>query len=312
MSIWNHKKINANFLESVKRITLNEGFTPEEIIHDSKTNLILKREDMNPSGSWKDRGSAYIITKLLTEDKTQAVIASSGNAAISLMTYANLVSNFKLHVVISNSVTKDKRDLILKLANKKHEVYEVDEIRVKAVELSSSLKVPNLKVSVDDDILPGYWSLGLEMGKHFAKEDNSNNAIFIQVSSGATLVGVAQGLQMVITNEYNLPKIFVVQTQKVAPIVSMLHKDFKALDFSISDAIIDNKALRSPQILKIISQTQGDALAIHDDEILEARSFLDSSKVNSASINSLLSVAGYIRLKKVYNFSKVICILSGR
>ena len=318
MSIWDHKEIRKTLNPDSLIITMNEGDTPELELTDANSKLILKREDKNPTGSWKDRGTAYKLTLLLSKGINQAVIASSGNAAISLMTYANQLNNFKLHVVISNKTSSQKRNLINSLARDYHQVYEVENIRVKSVELASELKIPNLKVSVDDEILPGYWSLGLELSKHFKNQDNSNSAIFIPVSSGTTLVGMVQGLHLDLESEYNLPKIIAVQTQRVHPIVSMLSealdKEGKIEDSeeSLADAIIDKTALRSPQILKIIKETQGLALSITDEEIMEAIGFLKQKGIEDSSYTSVLSVAGYLRAKDIFKLTKSICILSGR
>jgi len=312
MSIWIHKEINEMITPETRLITLYEGNTREIELKDGKTKLILKREDNNPTGSWKDRGSAYKMTKLISRGIYEAVIASSGNAAISLMTYANSIGNFKMHIVISNKTSVEKQNIIISLARDYHQIYKVEQMRIKAVELASELKIPNLKVSVDDEVLPGYWSLGLELAKNFTKQDNKNNAIIIAASSGTTLVGMIQGLHIALGSELNMPKIFVVQTQKVHPIVSELHPEVEQIDHSISDAIVDSKALRSPQILKIISETQGDALSISDEEILLAKEFLNNKNVTDVSYTSLLSVARYIRLITNSNFEKIICILAGR
>lgn len=312
MSIWSYKKIIETLDNNSDLITLNEGNTPEVEFQDNQTKLILKREDKNPTGSWKDRGSAYKITQLLTKNIHEAVIASSGNAAISLMSYANKTENFRLHVVISKETSTEKRNLIYSLARDYHQIYEVEQMRMKAVELSSELRIPNLKVSIDDEILPGYWSLGFEISKHFQKQDNTNNAIFIPVSSGTTLIGLTQGLQMSLNSEFSMPKIFAVQSQKVNPIAKLLHPELPILETSLADAIVDNKGLRSPQILKILNETQGDALNIKDEELVIAKEFLQNKKIEDVSYTSLLSVAGYMQISTKYNFNKVILILSGR
>lgn len=67
--------------------------TPLNIMKDSSGNTIyIKEESKNPSGSIKDRVFLYVLNKLTREGLYKKgdtlVIASSGNAAISLATFA--------------------------------------------------------------------------------------------------------------------------------------------------------------------------------------------------------------------------------
>lgn len=74
------------------RSPLGEGDTPlvecEEIAEAvGMARVALKREDLNPTGSHKDRFSAQVVWHA-TSRRESLVAASSGNAAISLATYA--------------------------------------------------------------------------------------------------------------------------------------------------------------------------------------------------------------------------------
>lgn len=79
----------------VKReiITLNEGNTPlcrainlENLL--GLENLFLKFEGMNPTGSFKDRGSCVAITKAFEFKARSTVVASTGNMAASVSAYS--------------------------------------------------------------------------------------------------------------------------------------------------------------------------------------------------------------------------------
>ncbi len=69
--------------------TLGEGNTPLEDWPDLAAEiglerLLLKREDLNPGGSHKDRGLLYQVTAHRSEGATRGfVLSSSGNAAVS-------------------------------------------------------------------------------------------------------------------------------------------------------------------------------------------------------------------------------------
>ena len=73
--------------DDTKRITLGEGSTPllKTIFDDGE--LYLKMENQNPTGSYKDRGSAVLINFLRSRGVTFAVEDSSGNAGASFAGY---------------------------------------------------------------------------------------------------------------------------------------------------------------------------------------------------------------------------------
>jgi threonine synthase len=313
--IWKHKEIREAFGNSnFSFITMDETDTPVQVLSDDKSKLFIKREDKNPTGSWKDRGTAYKLTKLLEEGYGEAVLSSSGNAAISFLTYANKIKNFALHIVVSKKIKPQKLQIIKELISPNtHQLYIVEQPRKFSVELSAKLKIPNLRASIDEDITKGYWSLGFELAKLFKDPKNADDAIFFGVSSGTAMVGAVQGLFMKIKDEALMPKCFVCQTQSVYPVVKALHPELNLQESdSIADSIIDSIALRSPQLLKIIRETDSDAYAISNTELLEAEKFANIKGITDMSHTSLLSLAGYLRAKNSgMNFKNAIIIASG-
>ena len=75
-------------------ITLNEGNTPlikashiNEIIQ-AEVNLYFKYEGSNPSGSFKDRGMTFAISKAVEAGSKAVICASTGNTSASAAAYA--------------------------------------------------------------------------------------------------------------------------------------------------------------------------------------------------------------------------------
>lgn len=309
MSIWKHKEIVTTAGEIKNLITLNEGETPVEKLNYNGSELFLKREDLNPTVSWKDRGTAYKISLLAQNKMTEAVLASSGNAAISFLEYAKKFSGFRLVVVVSNQIDENKLAKIQeKILNTQHELIVANNPRKKATEISAERKIVNLRSSIDNEIVRGYWSLGFELYETI-KNNPKEFAIFAPVSSGTAFVGIAEGIFLKTNDEYEMPAIFACQTQSVHPLIQ---SSFENSEKSIADAIIDKTLLRAPQINKIIANTRGGAFAITNEEILKAEGVLKSLGVSTKfSPTSLLSVAGFLRELPKRKFKKGICIISG-
>ena len=73
-------------------VSLGEGSTPlilsERLSEEARSEVWLKYEGLNPTGSFKDRGMAMAISKALEEGSTAVVCASTGNTSASAAAYA--------------------------------------------------------------------------------------------------------------------------------------------------------------------------------------------------------------------------------
>ena len=88
-SFWDTPTLRASAVDAAFRRTLGEGHTP--ITHvDGFPTLLLKREDMNPTGSHKDRAASYQLALAAAQQVPGVVISSSGNAGIATSRYAAL------------------------------------------------------------------------------------------------------------------------------------------------------------------------------------------------------------------------------
>ncbi len=105
--IWKYS-LNLNPINEQFRLSLDEGTTEEITLEEE---LIIKREDKNPSGSLKDRGMAYLISKEFSLGNKNLVLSSSGNAAISAANYCEL-ADINLTVFISPKTEPKKIDCL--------------------------------------------------------------------------------------------------------------------------------------------------------------------------------------------------------
>ncbi|MEZ0247670.1 MAG: pyridoxal-phosphate dependent enzyme, partial [Thermoproteus sp.] len=80
------EKVKENFPYISKWVTLGEGNTPLVEIEGVK----FKLEYLNPTGSFKDRGSAVLISALVARGVKRISEDSSGNAGASIAAYGAL------------------------------------------------------------------------------------------------------------------------------------------------------------------------------------------------------------------------------
>src|SRR5919198_4424190 len=73
-------------------VTLNEGSTPlvlaEHLSEQVQTEVWLKVEGANPTGSFKDRGMTCAVSDAVRNGAEAVICASTGNTAASLAAYA--------------------------------------------------------------------------------------------------------------------------------------------------------------------------------------------------------------------------------
>ena len=72
----------------VELITLGEGWTPLVTVDWDGHPIHVKAESLNPTGSFKDRGAALLVTALRAAGVRRVVEDSSGNAGAALSAYA--------------------------------------------------------------------------------------------------------------------------------------------------------------------------------------------------------------------------------
>jgi threonine synthase len=77
-------------LENGSRVSLGEGFTPLEPARLLGRDVWLKLDFMCPTGSYKDRGSSAMLSKLKEWGVPEIVEDSSGNAGASVAAYSAL------------------------------------------------------------------------------------------------------------------------------------------------------------------------------------------------------------------------------
>ncbi len=329
MGIWKYNKYFDPKVKKNYRLTLDEGNTPCKKcfklanILNIKT-IYLKREDLNPTGSFKDRSIAYQLSVHYQNNKSSFVISSTGNAAISSISYCKLF-NCYLSVFVSKKIPADKLLRLLKaieIENFDHSILQKEDtqsitkdnisIYFSKKPKSDSIKYVNenksvhLRGSNDELATSGFKTITYELVNKIKNMD----AIFIPCSSGTSTIGIYQGFFDI---NKSSPPIHIVQTTKVHPMASVFDKNYSKTTTSLASAISDRVAHRKDQVVEAISRSGGSGLVINDDEILTAQSLLKQHCNIDTSFDSSLSLAGLIKaIKNESNIKRPVLILSGK
>jgi len=109
--MWRYREL-LPLRDDAHRVTLGEGGTP--LLHATNLGLMLgcphiyvKDERQGPTGSFKDRQASLAISMMKEQAITEAVVASTGNVAISYSAYSAL-AGIKMWAFLTSLVPSEK------------------------------------------------------------------------------------------------------------------------------------------------------------------------------------------------------------
>lgn len=245
-------------------------------------NFYLKREDLNQTGSAKDRAISLQIDHLKKNGFDQAVISSTGNAAISASYYCQS-KKIRLTVFLSPKINPKKLSLIKK--NNNQIIFSNKPIS-DAIKYGKQNNSYLLRQSTDPIALTGYQKIGKEIIDQLPQI----TSIFIPVGSGTTLLGIYQAIPKTV-------KIFAVQPASHCPIASLFDKNFIKENNNITDAISVKYLPLKTEIINSIKNSQGSALVVQNKEILDCQKFLKSHNIKT-SLEGALALSGFKKAVK--------------
>ncbi len=318
-NIWRY----AAFYPPIKeenRLTLGEGNTPEISAEGLAKDLglrklIFKREDLNPSGSHKDRLLAYQVSTAKENGEKILIISSSGNAAVSASAYCKL-AGIKLFVFVSPKTDKEKLAAIAKTGPSTSfgagATIIVSKHALTLADLAAKkFGIKNLRPGADANYYYGLKSIAFEIFERCGEID----AIFIPTSSASTLLATAEAHNDLIKNGGidKMPEIYAVQTAKIHPIAENFDKDFVVEKESSARGIVSKNIPREKleKILKVIKESGGGGVAVSNKQIAKARKALEQNNIITG-YESAASFAGVIKLKEKISGKKIVVLLTGK
>lgn len=269
-SLWRYVKFFP-YVEETGIITLGEGWTP--LVRFSN-NTYFKLESLNPTGSFKDRGSTVLISalhKLVKENRGYVSEDSSGNAGASIAAY---VARAKLEaqIYVPETVSGPKFKQIQFYGAK---VTKVAGSRARVAE--EAQRPEKGKFYVGHILHPlfrdGIRSLAYEMCEQL--DWKAPDRIYLPVSAGTLLLGVLDGFKHLIDSNVldAMPKIVACQTTQVSPLYHRL-KGFAYKPPEQVTSVADALVSTNPPLLKLmvdqLKKTRGDAVTVEENEISDA------------------------------------------
>lgn len=288
-------------MPAAARLTLGEGDTPLEPRPDLAARaglerLWLKREDLEPSGSHKDRGVAYQLSALRAADPelSRVLISSSGNAAISAARYGR-AAGIEVLAFVAPRTAPGK---IERLRAAGARVILSSRALSLAAELAAATGLPNLRPSTDPLAIEGFQSLGWELAEAFAPPAP---ALFTFVSSATSFVGIgrARARAEALLGRPWAPALHAVQGTGAHPVAGEYdpRPDLSAEERARRGRVGDlgaRKTRRVGEAKRLILASGGAGWVVTDAEADEAAAWLRAEGVTS-SLEGAASLAAAAR-----------------
>lgn len=305
-------------------VTLYEGGTP--LIRSRniekklklRCELYFKYEALNPTGSFKDRGSSVEIAKACEFFKKngiknkRVVCASTGNMGASVSAYSAL-KNFKCTILTPRDVVKIKLEQILSYGAN---VYHLDADYTKVYKIAEDIS-KRFNIYLLGDYLyrrEGTKSIGFEIAEQLEDVDY----VFSPVGNGILISACWKAFKELKTlgMRKNLPKMVAIQAEGCSPIVSAFKNNSEIIPITnpktIAMAIECGNPMDGVNALHAIKESGGFAESVNDSEILKARALLSREEGLFSEPSGAVSLAGLIsHIDRIDKGSKVVCIITG-
>jgi threonine synthase len=301
-------------------VSLKEGGTP--LIQSKRIgprlgiDLYFKVESKSPTGSFKDRGSAVEVTVARECGAKGIVVASTGNMAASCACYA-AAANIPCFVFVPEDVPASKLAQVIAFGGRIVQVKGTyNDAASLAVQAAKELKF----------YLAGDYAFRVEGAKTAAFEIIDQmyfqppDVVVVPMGCGTNIASYAKGFAEFKELGFidNYPKLIGVQAAGAAAIINAFDKgssEIEALDSvqTIASAIAVPDPLDGAKALNAIRDTEGSALAVTDQDMLEAQYMMSREEglFVEASGGAVLSALLQYAQENDIRGQKVVLVLCG-
>ncbi len=294
---WDGFDMPAPFHSDEPGVTLGEGHTPVVAMPRlggalGAANLFGKLEFMNPTGSFKDRGTATMLSVAVEQGVTEVVEDSSGNAGASVSAYAAR-AGIRAHVFAPATAPKAKLGQIRVYEAETHAVPGPREASTAAaVEYQRANGVVYASHNLSPYFVEGTKTFAYEVA---AQMSPAPDHIVIPVGNGSLFMGCWKGYSELIAQGAvdSMPKLYAIQAEAVMPIAAAFAGESWSPGAStLAGGIAVGSPPRKAQVLRAVRESGGAALAVSDESIILWQRRLAASEGVFAEPTSAAAFAG--------------------
>lgn len=271
-TIWRYQE--ALPMENKEEIvSLGEGLTPLIPASFEGQKILFKLDHISPTGSYKDRGTSFFVSKLKEHKIKKVVEDSSGNAGASLAAYC-AYSGISCEIFVPDYTSAGKVVQI--------EMYGA---RVRRIPGSREDTATAVKQAARDSyyashnwnpyFLHGIKTIAFEIWEQLGWKAPDN--IVVPAGQGSLVLGCQIGFnELKAAGEIeNSPRIFAVQAENCAPLYKAFQKGLAEpvtiqKKETIAEGISSAFPVRGSKVLSAVRDSGGAVIAVGEKEIWES------------------------------------------
>ena len=270
-----------------------------------KTELYLKTENLQVTGSFKVRGAYYKLSQLTEEERAKGVIAcSAGNHAQGVALAATRMGIPSL-ICMPDGAPIMKVESTKRLGAKVELVAGTyDDAHDRAVELQQQTGMTFIHPYDDEQVIAGQGSIGLEILDQLPDVE----AVIVPVGGGGLIGGVAFAIKSLRPE----CKVYGVQAAG-APSMANAFRDHAYETLDSVDTFADGIAVKTPGVntFELVEKYVDDVVTVSEDEIAAAILALMENQKLVAEGAGATPVAAALFGKLPIEGKKTVCLISG-
>jgi threonine synthase len=321
--VWRYREL-LPFADDIKPVTIQEGNTPlyrcDRLAQAMGiSDLWVKHEGLNPSGSFKDRGMTIGVTKAVELAVKGVACASTGNTSASLAIFA-AKAGFPCYVLLPKG--KVALGKVAQAMMHGAQVFSLlgnfdDALRV--VRVLCEEESIYLLNSVNPYRLEGQKTIAFEVAEKLGW--NAPDRLILPVGNAGNISAIFKGFLELKTLGITdaMPRMTGIQAVGAKPIVNAINAGEAEITpedkpETIASAIRIGNPVNAAKALNAIRSTGGLAESVTDEEITEAQ--LDLARVEGIGVEpaSAASIAGLKKLVEqgaIERDERIVCITTG-
>ncbi|MCX6068825.1 MAG: pyridoxal-phosphate dependent enzyme [Chloroflexi bacterium] len=272
--IWRYRQAFAGLPADFPAVSLGEGATPLLWSEAFGRQVAFKCEYLNPTGSFKDRGTSPLVTFLKSRGVTNAIEDSSGNAGASFAAYAAR-AGIKAEIYTPAAASGPKRQQIEFYGAELHPIAgsrsDVSAAVLKAAD-SGTTYASHAWLPVN---IPGYATAAYEI---FEQIGCAPGALIVPAGQAGLLLGLYRGFDALKRAGLvkTMPRMIGVQARACAPLWVLSTAGMSAFGFvsegqTLAEGVKVKRPLRAGAILQIVEDGCGEFIPVDETDILRGR-----------------------------------------
>ncbi|MDE2718199.1 MAG: threonine synthase [Chloroflexota bacterium] len=267
-------------LDEANIVSLGEGMTPIlEAPHLAEaigaTNLVIKDEGQNPTGTFKSRGLSAAVSKAKELGAEGVTIPTAGNAGGALAAYAAR-AGMDAHVFMPQDALDANKKEVTHAGGTLHLVDGlIGEAGQQSRELAAELGMFDLSTLQEPYRAEGKKTMGYEIAEQCGW--TFPDAIIYPTGGGTGVVGIWKAIEELETLGWidgKRPRFFCVQAEGCQPIVRAFeqgtdHAEPWANAHTVAHGMRVPSAIADYLILNVLRESGGGAIAVSDDDLLD-------------------------------------------